>query len=353
VKEALNVGLIGYGYAGRTFHAPVIASVPGLRLAKVVERRTDRAKEDWPQVGIVRDAKELYADPGIDIVVVLTPSTDHFTFARDALLAGKHVVVEKPFTVTSAEADELIALAKERGLVLSVFHNRRWDGDFRTVSGIVRSGMLGRLVSAEFRWDRYRPRPVPGRWRESAAPGAGIWYDLGSHFLDQALQLFGVPETIWADIRTQREGVAANDAFDAVLGYEGGLTVRLCATCIARTPGPRYRLNGENGSFVKYGEDPQENALREGGRPSDPGWGREPEERWGSLDVTLDGLRFTGKVETLPGAYQEYYANVRDAVNGAAELAVKPEEARDVIRLIELGFQSSREGRRIETDLRG
>jgi len=351
MKETLSVGLVGYGYAGRTFHAPVIASVPGLRLAKVVERRTDRAKADWPQVEVVRDAKELYADPEIDIVVVLTPSTDHFSFALDALNAGKHVIVEKPFTVHAAEADELIRTAKKQGRVLSVFHNRRWDGDFMTVREIVRGGRLGRLVSAEFRWDRYRPHPRPGRWRESAAKGAGVWYDLGSHFLDQALTLFGVPRTIRADIRTEREGVEADDAFDATLGYANGLTVRLSATNLARTPGPRYRLNGVDGSFVKYGEDPQESALAAGGSPSDPGWGREPEANWGALDLMLDGLRFAGKVETLPGAYQAYYANVRDAVNGIAELAVKPEEARNVIRLIELGFASSREGRTIEVKL--
>jgi len=351
MKDVLNVGLIGYGFAGRTFHAPVIATVPGLRLAKVVERRSDRAKEDWPQVEIVRDAKDLYADPAIDLVVVLTPSTDHFSFALDALNAGKHVVVEKPFTVSAAEADELIRTAEKQGRVLSVFHNRRWDGDFRTVCEIVRGGRLGRLVSAEFRWDRYNPRPRPGRWRESAAKGAGVWYDLGSHFLDQALTLFGVPRTIRADIRTEREGVAADDAFDATLGYADGLNVRLSATNLARTPGPRYRLNGVNGSFVKYGEDPQEGALKSGGKPSDPGWGREPEANWGALDVMQDGLRMTGKVETLPGAYQAYYENVRDAINGTAELAVKPGEARNVIRLIELGFASSREGRTIEVDL--
>ncbi|REK54488.1 MAG: oxidoreductase [Thermobacillus sp.] len=351
MKDTLNVGLIGYGFAGKTFHAPVITCVPGLKLAKVVERRTDRAKQDYPQVEIVRDVNGLYADPQLDIVVVTTPSTDHFTFARDALLAGKHVIVEKPFTVTSAEADELIALAKARGLVLSVFHNRRWDGDFQTVREIVRGGKLGRIVSAEFRWDRYNPYPAPGRWRDSAAPGAGVWYDLGVHFLDQALQLFGTPKTIRADIRTQREGVAADDAFDVTLGYENGLSVRLYSSLIVRTPGPRYRLNGTNGSFVKYGEDPQENALKAGGKPSDPGWGRDPEANWGTLDIMQDGLRFTGKVETLPGAYQNYFANVRDAVNGAGELAVKPEEARAAIRLIELGLQSSREGRTIEVSL--
>lgn len=351
MKETLNVGLIGYGFAGKTFHAPVITAVPGLKLAKVVERRSDRSKEDYPWVEIVRDVKDLYADPDIDIVVVTTPSTDHFSFARDALKAGKHVIVEKPFTVTAAEADELIALAKEKGLVLSVFHNRRWDGDFMTVRNIVESGRLGRIVSAEFRWDRYNPVVTPGRWRDSAAPGAGVWYDLGVHFLDQALLLFGKPKTIQADIRTQREGAEADDAFDVTLGYDDGLAVRLYSSLIVRTPGPRYRLNGTSGSFVKYGEDPQENALKAGRTPLEPGWGTDPESNWGTLEVMQDGLRFIGKVETLPGAYTEYFANVRDAVNGTAELAVKPDQARDAIRLIELGLISSREGRKIDVTL--
>lgn len=350
MKEQLQVGLIGYGFAGRTFHAPVITSVPGLQLAKVVERSSDQAKERYPSVEIVRDAKALYADPDIDFVVVTTPSTDHFSFARDALLAGKHVVVEKPFTVTTAEADELIALAKEQGKLISVFHNRRWDGDFLTVRRILESGRLGRLVSAELRWDRYNPQASPGRWRDSELLGAGVFYDLGVHFFDQALSLFGKPLTIRADVWTQREGAIADDAFDVTLGYADGLRVRLQASLVAKQPGPRYRLNGTAGSFVKHGEDPQENALKAGLTPITPGWGADPEANWGTLETVEDGIRFSGRIETLPGAYQDYFRNIYEAINGIAELEVKPEDARTAIRLIELGLQSSREGRTIEVD---
>ena len=348
MKEPMKVGLIGYGFAGRTFHAPVIASVPDLKLAKVVERSSDASKARYPWIELARDVGELYKDDNIELVVITTPSTNHYEFAKDALLAGKHVVVEKPFTVTTAEADELIELAKARGLVLSVFHNRRWDGDFQTVRELVASGRLGRLVEAELRWDRYNPVANTGRWREAGEPGSGVFYDLGVHFLDQALCLFGTPQTIRGTVGAQREGAIADDAFDISLGYAGGLTVRLKSSLIARQPGPRYALHGTAGSFVKFGEDPQENALKAGRTPNEPGWGTEPEEHWGTLNATIDGLHVVGRVRTLPGAYQAYFQNVHDAIRGTAELAVKPEEARMAIRLIELGLLSSREGRTIE-----
>jgi len=348
MKEPMKVGLIGYGFAGRTFHAPVIASVPDLSLKKVVERSSDLSKARYPWIEIARDVGELYADDAVELIVITTPSTNHYDFAKDALLAGKHVVVEKPFTVTTAEADELIALAKSKGLVLSVFHNRRWDGDFQTVRELVASGKLGRLVEAELRWDRYSPVASPGRWRDAGQPGSGVFYDLGVHFLDQALCLFGTPQTIRASVSTQREGAIADDAFDVSLGYENGLSVRLKSSLIVRQPGPRYALHGTAGSFVKFGEDPQENALKAGRTPDEPGWGSEPEDQWGTINTTVDGLQVVGRVRTLPGAYQAYFQNVHDAIRGTAELAVKPEEARMAIRLIELGLASSREGRTLE-----
>ncbi|MCA0757704.1 oxidoreductase [Paenibacillus sp. N4] len=348
MEKTLGVGLIGYGYAGRTFHAPVIASVPGLRLAAVVQRSGDSVLEKYPSARIYRDTEALYADPSIGLVVVTTPSTDHYSFAKAALLAGKHVVVEKPFTAAAAEADELIALARGRGLVLSVFHNRRWDGDFLTVKQLVSQGVLGRLTDAEFRWERFSPVADPGRWRNAGGPGSGVFYDLGIHFLDQALSLFGTPRTISADIRTVREGALSDDAFDVTLGYGNGLRVALRSMLLARQPGPRYTLHGTGGSFVKFGEDPQENALKAGQLPGTPGWGAEPESGWGTLETEAGGLRFSGKVRTLPGNYQEYYRNVAGAIAGTAELAVKPEEARIAVRLVELGLQSAREGRTLE-----
>ncbi|MFC5653603.1 oxidoreductase [Paenibacillus solisilvae] len=348
MNKVINVGLIGYGFAGRTFHAPVISSVPELKLAAVVQRSGNTAKEIYPWVQIVRDAGELNADPSIDLVVVTTPSTDHYSFTKAALLAGKHVVVEKPFTTTTAEADELIELAREKGLVLSVFHNRRWDGDFLTLSQVVKQGILGRLTDAEFRWERFSPVANPGRWRDGGGPGTGVFYDLGVHLLDQALSLFGVPRSIAADIRTIRDGAVSDDAFDVTLNYEHGFRLALRSMLLARQPGPRYTLHGSEGTFVKYGEDPQENALKAGLTPGTPGWGTEPESRWAAIETTLGSLRISGRIQTIPGNYQDYFRNVAGAIFGTAELAVRPEEARMAVRLIELGLQSAREQRTVE-----
>jgi len=343
--------MIGYGYAGRTFHAPVIMAVPNMKLTKIVERSSDKAKERYPSVDIVRSVEELYADELIDLIVITTPSTDHYSFAKSALLAGKHVIVEKPFTTTSAEADELIALAKKQGKTISVFHNRRWDGDYMTVREVLNQGLLGEMVEAEFRWDRYSPHVVPGRWRNSADKlGAGVFYDLGVHLIDQALCLFGKPTTITADIRFQREGAEADDSFEVTLGYHNALKVRLHSSMLFRQPGPRYALNGLLGSFVKYGDDPQEKQLIAGRTPLDTGYGEEPQSSWGVIDVQSGNLRLNGSIQTLTGSYQEYFRNVADHIAGEAELAVKPEEARDAIRLIELGIQSSKEGRTLKVD---
>lgn len=346
MPQDIRVGLIGYGFAGRAFHAPIITSVPHLQLATVVERRGARSKERYPWVTVVDNVRALYSDDTIDLVVVTTPSTNHVEFARDALLAGKHVVVEKPFTVTATEADELIALARRQGKVLSVYHNRRWDGDFLTIREILRQELLGQVMTCEFRWDVFSPVVRQGSWRESGGPGTGVWYDLGVHFLDQALCLFGVPQTITADIRMQRPGAVAHDYFDVTLGYANNLTVRLRSSRFARERGPRYVLHGTRGSFVKEGMDPQEAALIAGQSPATtPGWGVEPREHWGRLNTSVGGLHVEGVVETLPGAYQAFYQNIYDHITGQAELAVKPEEARMAIRLLELGLQSQAEGR--------
>ncbi|PZD96064.1 oxidoreductase [Paenibacillus sambharensis] len=347
-NKQIRVGLIGYGLAGATFHAPVLTTIEGLKLVKVVERSGRGASQErYPWVQVVRQSNELYDDPEIDLVVITTPSTNHYSFAKEALEAGKHVVVEKPFTTTAEEAEELIMLAREKQLMLSVFHNRRWDGDFLTVRQIVKQQMLGRITSCEFRWDRYRPDVNKAKWRETDAAGAGIFYDLGVHFLDQALMLFGRPETIRGDIRVLREGGAADDFFDVSLGYPDGLNVRLTSSVLVREAGPRYALHGTEGSFVKYGIDPQEDALRAGLSPSAAGWGREAEANWGTLNATVGGLHVVGRVETAAGSYASYYRNVYEHLAYGAELEVKPEQAAATIQLIEHAFQSSREGRTI------
>lgn len=337
----LQVGLIGYGYAGRTFHVPVLTSVASLRLAKVVDRRGTFPKEQYPDVEVLGDVRELYEDRDIDLIIVTTPSTNHYEFIKDGLLAGKHVVVEKPFTVTSKEADELIALAREQGKVLSVFHNRRWDGDFLTIKVMIQQDLLGKLRECEFHWDGFDPVVISGNWRETAEAGAGVLYDLGVHLIDQALCLFGLPDSVEGDVRIQRNGGLATDYFHITLRYLSGLKVLLKSSRFVRTNSPRYVLYGERGTFVKYGTDPQEAALIQGKTPvEDLNWGKESKEQWGRLNTTVGGLHVEGTVETLAGSYPSYYQNVFEHISGAGDLAVKPEQARAAVRIVELAMQS-------------
>lgn len=327
---ALDVALIGYGIAGRVFHAPLLAAVDGLRLRTIVQRRGDEAAARYPEATIARDAEEVFADGRIGLVVIATPNTSHFDLARRALLAGKHVVVDKPFTVAHAEARELIAIARERRRLLTVFHNMRWEGDFMTVRRLLEEGVFGRLVSYEVRFDRFRNVARPHAWRESADPGAGIFYDLGSHLIDEALVLFGKPESVTADVRRERDFGASDDAFEIWMRYPG-LKVTLRAGMLVREPTPRYTVRGTAATFVKFGKDPQEADLAAGRSPRDAAWGREPREQWGTLYADGGAER----IETLPGNYAGFYENVRDAVAGRAALAVDPETAAQTIGIIE------------------
>ena len=340
MKDEIGVGLIGYGMAARVFHAPLIEAAPRLRLRKIVERRGEESRRRHPQVEVVRDAAELLRDDEIELVVIATPNHTHFELARQSLVAGKHVVVEKPFTNTSAQAQQLIELARSEQRLISVHHNRRWDGDFLTVRKILEDRLLGRLVEYESHYDRFRNYPRANAWREEEGDGGGLLYDLGSHLIDQALVLFGRPRALTADLRVQREFARAVDDFTLTLDY-GDLKATLKAGMLVREPRPRFRLHGAEGSYVKHGMDPQEEALKRGGAPGGAGWGEEPAERWGRLDTQVGGLRVVGRVETLAGRYQSYYENVADAIGGRAELAVKPEEALDTIRLIELAHESN------------
>ncbi|MBD2106777.1 oxidoreductase [Nodosilinea sp. FACHB-13] len=338
--DEICVGLIGYGMAARTFHVPVIQSVPHLRLTKVVTRHHDPALDRAPSVEVVQDAATLLQDEAIHLVVIATPNRSHFELASQSLLANKHVVVEKPFTTSSAQAQQLIDLARKQNRLISVHHNRRWDGDFQTVKQLLSTNLLGRLVEYEAHYDRFRNFLRPNAWREEAGEGSGILFDLGSHLIDQAQVLFGLPQMVTADLRVQRDFAQAIDNFDLTLHYNG-LKVILKGGMLVRGQEPHFILHGSAGSFVKYGMDPQEEALKRGLTPAEPGWGEEPKERWGMLNTQIDGLHVEGQVETLAGSYQAYYQNVADAIAGRAELAVKPEEARDTIRIIELAMQSN------------
>jgi scyllo-inositol 2-dehydrogenase (NADP+) len=339
----IGVGLAGYGLGGSVFHAPLIQAEPGLRLHAVVTSRDEQVRRELPGVGVVGSAAELLQDPAVELVVVAAPNAVHHQLAGTALRAGRHVVVDKPFALSTADADELIGLAEATDRRLSVFHNRRWDSDFLTVRRCLEAGVLGDVSTFTSRYDRFRPVPK-GSWKEQDVPGSGVLWDLGPHLVDQALQLFGRPETVWADVGVQRPGVEAVDYLHLALGY-GRLRVLLHAGMEVRDPGPRFEVHGDRGSFVKHGMDLQEQALRAGGRPGDPGWGSEPPDRHGTLTGEVAGLELRGRLESVPGDYGAFYAAMAAAIRGDGPVPVPAAEARDVIVVIELALASAREGR--------
>ncbi len=337
----IKVGLVGYGLAGCAFHAPVIHAVPGMRLAAIVQRSGNEAAEKYPDVRIVRSLEELLASREIHLVVIATPNDTHYSLARQCLENGRDVVVDKPFTTTLAEAKSLVEFAKKAGRLITVYQNRRYDGDFQAIRTLVADGTLGRIVRFETNYDRYRPQLKPGAWRETTRPGSGILFDIAPHLIDHALALFGLPEAVTADVRSERENAVADDAFDIMFHYARGMRAMLRSSILAAAPRPRFVLHGTQGSFVKQTFDPQENNLRRGHIPASMAWGAEPEENWGVL-TTPDGDKFTQR--RIPSAscdYRDYYANVRDALLGKAALAVTPEWAVNVMRLLEMARESS------------
>jgi scyllo-inositol 2-dehydrogenase (NADP+) len=337
----IEVGLVGFGLAGRAFHAPVIRAVPGLHLAAILQRSGTEAAEKYPDVRIVRSLDELLSIPEIRLVVIATPNETHYPFARQCLDAGRDVVVDKPFTTTLEEAISLVEFAKSANRLLTVYHNRRYDGDFQAIRQLVGAGTLGRIVRLETAYDRFRPQLKPGAWRETARPGSGILFDIAPHLIDHALVLFGLPGAVTADVRMERENAAADDAFDITLHYSNGMRAVLRSSILAAAPRPRFVLFGTQGSFVKQTFDPQENNLRRGYIPADKSWGFEPEENWGVLTVPSGDSFEQRRIPSATCDYRDYYSNVRDAIQGRASLAVTPEWALDVMRLLELARESS------------
>ncbi len=334
----LNVGLVGFGFAGKTFHAPVIRVVEGLRLTTIVQRHGGGAPNPrYADVELVRSVDELLART-VDLVVIATPNTSHHPIAKQCLQAGRHVVIDKPFTTTVAEAEDLVQLAEAKRRVLSAYQNRRYVGDFVTLQTLLSEGVLGRVTTFESHFDRFRPELRPGAWREQSLPGSGVWFDLGGHLLDQALVLFGTPQAISADIRIERDGAAADDAFDVILHYRH-MRALLRGSMLAAAPGPTFAVHGTKGSYIKYGLDPQEAALKAGRMPGEPDWDAEPSELYGELT----GPEGTRAIPTIPSSFTHYYENVRDAILGKAQLAVTPEQARNVMRGLELAVASSQQ----------
>ena len=337
----IDVGLIGFGLAGRIFHAPFISAVDGLRLAAILQRNGDSAVEAYPSARIVRSLDQMLAIDSIRLIVIATPNTTHFELAKAALLSGRDVVIDKPFAPTYAEASRLVEIAERRKQLLSVFQNRRWDGDFVTVRQLISDGKLGRVVLFESHFDRFRPRLRENAWRERSEPGSGNLFDLGPHLIDQALLLFGEPEAVSADVRADREGSAVDDAFDITLYYPH-MRALLRAGVLIATPTPRFAIQGTSGGYLKYGLDPQEAALLRGVRPVDDSWGKDDSSRWGTLVSAQGDALNEAQYPTAAGDYRGYYANVRDAILGTAPLAVTPQQALQVMHAIELARESNR-----------
>jgi len=339
----INVGLIGFGLAGRAFHAPVIQAVPGLRLAAIVQRSGNEAAQLYPDARIVRSIEDLLAISEIRLAVIATPNDTHQAIARQCLAAGRDVVVDKPLTAMLEEAVDLAKFAKERRRILSVYHNRRYDGDFQAVIQLVARGSLGRIVRFESNYDRFRPQLKANAWRERCGPGSGVLLDLAPHLIDHALTLFGLPEAVTADLRTERVHAVVDDSFDLTLHYAAGLRAVLRATMLAALTRPRFVLHGTRGAYVKHAFDVQESKLRAGRIP----WNETPseaeqEENSGLLTLAKDDGTTTERlVPPVPSDYRAYYANIRDALLGTAEPAVTPQHALNVMRTLELARESN------------
>ena len=338
----LGVGLIGFGVAGRCFHAPLIAAEPRLRLAAVATSRVAEVAAAYPAAAVHADALGLIADPAVALVVVAVPNALHAPLARAALAAGKHVVVDKPFVLDPADGDALAASALARGLTLAVFHNRRWDADFLTVRALLDRGTLGDVRDAVLAWDRFRPAIKPG-WREEPGPGAGLMADLGPHLADQALALFGPPDRVTGDLAIQRDDARVDDWFAITLHY-GERRVLLAASTMTAAPRPRFALHGTLASYVKHGIDPQEAWLRAGGAPGDTGYGIEPATAWGRL-VTPDRER---PVMSERGDWRRFYAGVAAAVGDGAPPPVTAADALAGLRLLALARRSAADGRTLD-----
>lgn len=344
--DDLRVALLGYGLGGRSFHAPIIAATPGLRLAIVVTgdpERAAQARAEHPGVTVLASAEEVWARrDDVDLVVISTPNRTHVPLATSAIAAGRPVVVDKPLAATVAEARRVVDAARAAGVPLSVYQNRRYDGDFRTVQRLRRDGMLGDVHRFESRFERWRPA-LKGGWRESGAieDAGGLLYDLGTHLIDQALTLLGAATHVYAEVRALREGADTDDEVFVAITHASGARSHLWTSMLAAEHRLRFRVLGSRGAYMKHGMDPQEDALREGQRPGSPGWGVEARDQWGVLD---DG-HGAHAVPTETGGYESFYAEMERAVRGGAPVPVDPADAIATLAVIAAAQRSARESR--------
>jgi scyllo-inositol 2-dehydrogenase (NADP+) len=349
-RKEIRVALIGFGLAGSTFHAPLIESVEGLKLCAIVTSNTQRAAQvmaSYPRAQVFSSVDEIWRSASdFDLIVVASPNRFHYDHAHAALDSDLHVVVDKPLAATVQECRDLINLSRKKKKILSVFQNRRWDNDFLTVKKLIENETLGKMTRFESRYERYRPEPKENAWRESAdaKDAGGLLFDLGSHLIDQACTLFGDPKTVYAELDTRRAGAEVDDDMFVALQFPGGVKAHLWASSVARIKGPRFRVLGLKGSYEKFGLDPQEEKLKAGFVPSSLNFGNEPEAAWGRLSAQVDGLSFEGKIETLPGAYNQFYIQLRDAILHGAPIPVSPQDALRTMQIIEAAVRSSSKG---------
>jgi scyllo-inositol 2-dehydrogenase (NADP+) len=349
VAAPIRVALLGYGLAGAVFHAPLIAAVEGLQLAAIVTRddeRRARAQRDHPDAALLGSTEEVWERAGdLDLVVVAATNRAHVPLARSSIEAGLAVVVDKPLAASADKGRLLVRAARERGVLLTVFQNRRWDSDFLTVRKLLEEDELGEVARFESRFERWRPE-LSGGWRESGDPrdAGGLLNDLGSHLVDQALVLFGPAAQVYAELDTRRAGAQTDDDTFVALQHESGVRSHLWMSALAAQPGPRFRVLGERAAYVKYGLDVQEELLHAGHRPDDPVWGREPEDRWGSLGAGEQVRR----IPTVPGAYQRFYEEVALTMREGAPPPVDPDSVVAALEVLDAARQSAREGRVVE-----
>ncbi|TMU84599.1 oxidoreductase [Bacillus sp. BHET2] len=336
--QSIKVGLAGYGFSGQSFHRPLLSHLEEFHIGAVLSSNEEKVLKDIEGATVVSSLDELLQED-IELIVITTPNHLHYRMIKQSLLADKHVIVEKPFVTNSREGEELLALAKERGLLLSVFHNRRWDADFLTIQQLLKDEALGEIYTYEAHFDRFRP-VIKDRWKENKIEGAGVLYDLGSHLLDQALTLFGSPQWVQADVFPQRDPEKAEDYFLITLGYDV-LRVQLYSRSIVLDAGPRYQIHGLKGSYVKHGMDRQEEDLKAGRNPLTEEWGREDEENWGVL-TTIRGEEIVSEViPSEKGDYTQFYLGIYRALRENNPLPVDPEEALQVIKVIEACKESA------------
>ena len=343
----VRAGLVSFGISSKTFHAPFLTTMPEYQLQMVVERKTRDAEKIYPGVKVVTQFEDLIADPDVELIIITSPNETHFPYSKAAMEAGKHVVVEKPFTVNSQESAELVKISHTTGKICSVYHNRRYVADFRTMQEILDKELLGALHEFIAHYDRFRPDPrTYGLWREKAIPGSGVLNDLGSHLIDQSLVLFGQPSFVYADIRKQKSYSQVDDFFNVELDY-GFLKVILHSGMLVREMGPRYMMHGTKGSYIKSGEDPQEEKLKAGQLPVGPDWCYEPEEMYGLIHTEIDGEVIRKKFTSLRGDFGDFYRDLYKSIREGAPLKVKPEHGHNVVRIIELAFESSEKKARV------